>query len=135
TATSTAIATATPGTTPTTTATVTGAATPTASAQFTPTATSIAATPTATATPGGPGVPLKVVPPPGSTLNFGKIKVGKSRTKKVTLINTSKTATITFGSSQESLNPPTGDFEFSPATTCAGTLPPKHKCSIFVRFT
>jgi hypothetical protein len=122
--------------TPTATATATPTgATPTPTATATATAT---ATPTATPTPTPTGVPepLNVKP---SAENFGKVSVGKAKTKTITLSNPAKTGPpITFGNpvafSVPVTNPQEFGFPQSGATTCPAQLFPKKKCKLFVIF-
>ncbi len=139
--TSTATASATPKVTPTPThtptPTATQTATPTVIATSTPTVTASATpTPTPTATPTGVPEPLNVKP---SAENFGKVRVGRSKLKTLTLSNPAKTGPpITFGSpvafSVPVTNPQEFGFPQSGATTCLAQLFPKKKCKLFVIF-
>jgi hypothetical protein len=132
TATKTATATATGSSTPTATATGTRTATPTATAtgSATPTATATAtqtATPTATPTPVGT---LSFKPDP---VNFGSVKMGKSKTKKVTIKNSdSKSSKISvMVTGEETSGPP---FAIKGAQ-CVKTLAPGKSCKVSVTFT
>jgi len=65
-------------------------------------------------------------------LNFGKVKVGKSKTKVMTLTNTAKKkggATITFNGASIA-----GSNEFGGSTNCTGLVGPKVKCKVKVFF-
>jgi len=103
----------------------TPAATPTPSATPTPTPTPV---PTPTPTP---KVSAAVGMSQGA-LNFGKVKVGKSKTKFMTLANTAKKkggATITFNGGSIA-----GSNEFQGSTNCTGPVGPKGKCKVMVIF-
>ena len=106
--------------------------------------TAMAATPSATPTPTPAATPTPV-PTPTPTpkvsasvglsqggLNFGKVKVGKSKTKVMTLTNTAKKkggATITFNGASIA-----GSNEFGGSTNCTGLVGPKVKCKVKVFF-
>jgi Abnormal spindle-like microcephaly-assoc'd, ASPM-SPD-2-Hydin len=65
-------------------------------------------------------------------LNFGKVKVGNSKTKVMTLTNTAKKkggATITFNGGSLA-----GSNEFGGSTNCIGLVGPKGKCKVMVLF-
>jgi hypothetical protein len=65
-------------------------------------------------------------------LNFGKVKVGKSKTKVMTVTNTAKKkggATITFNGGSIA-----GSSEFGGSTNCTGLVGPKGKCKVMVLF-
>ncbi len=128
TATTTSTPTATPSRTPTSTATASRTPTPTPTVTPTPTTTPTPP-PTPTPTPTPVPVVLKISP---STLNFGKVRVGRSKAKKATVTNTSNKkggATVIFSGGTIS-----GSLEFSGATNC-GQLGPKGKCAVVVGFT
>jgi hypothetical protein len=116
--------------TPTPTATSTSSATPTLTP--TPTATSTPTptlTPTPTPTPSPVPAVVKISPP---SINFGNVKLGKVKTKKVRLTNTASKkggATVTFNGGIIS-----GSADFVGATSCSGPVPPKHKCLVVVGF-
>ena len=118
--------------TPTATGTPTPTATSTSSPTHTPTSTpTTTRTPTPTATP-TPKVPAVVRISP-SSVNFGKLKVGKSESRVVKLTNTAtkKSGTaVTFAGG--SVNPSGGDFLMN--TTCNGVVPPQGKCKATVTF-
>jgi predicted outer membrane repeat protein len=137
TATRTATATASPTATPTRTATPTASATltqtptPTASATPTSTATptaSATATPTSTPTPVAGTLSFKPDP-----LNFGNsIKAGKSKTKKVTIKNTSfKSSKVSVMITGESATTP---FAIK-GSQCIKKLRPGKSCKVSVTFT
>jgi len=119
-------------TSPTPTATTTGTPTPTATSTSGPTPTPTATTtPTQTPTP-TPTVSAFVKIAPVS-VNFGKVKVGKSKSKVVRLTNTARKkggATVTM--SNGSVSPAGGDF--SMGTTCNGSLAPQQTCKATVTF-
>jgi hypothetical protein len=152
----------TPTSTPTPTATKTPtstAATPTVTAKPTPTVTStpiVTATatpaptssptpqPTLTATPNPPLSPTPnstATPAPlvsaavsisRSSVNFGTVKVGRSKSRVVKLTNTAKKKTgtaVTFAGATVA-----GSNEFSASTNCAGSVGPKGKCSVSISF-
>jgi subtilase family serine protease len=108
--------------------------------------TAMGATPTGTPTPTPAPTPTPTpVPTPTPTpkvsasvglsqgaLNFGTVKIGKSRTKVMTLTNTAKKkggATITFNGGSIA-----GSNEFGGTTNCAGPVGPKGKCKVMVVF-
>jgi len=136
TATATASATATATATPTATSTATGTATATAtstttvSATGTPTATATAtSTPTITATPTPTPtmVPYALKVAPGR-LNFGKVKVGSSKSKLVKVFNKGKrTGAIV-------MEPYGVAAGFTASSNCPPTLEPKGKCALTVSF-
>jgi sugar lactone lactonase YvrE len=135
TATLTPTPTETPTDTPTVTPTPTASATPTPTASATPTPTATitptpTATPTVTPTP-PPRVPA-VVKISRSSLNFGNVKIGKSKTKVVKLTNKAAKkggSAVTFSGGTLS-----GSQDFSLSTNCSGSLPPKGKCTASVSF-
>jgi hypothetical protein len=107
------------------------AGTPTATA--TPTAT-VTPTPTATPTPTPVAAVLKVTP---KNLNFKRVKVGSSKTLKLTLQNGAKNGpSITFGNPNIATVPPPNPQEFgfpqSGVTNCPAQLSPKQKCNLFL---
>jgi sugar lactone lactonase YvrE len=113
--------------TPTSSATTTAIPTPTPFPTATPTPTP---TPTPTAAP-TPRVPA-LVRVSSSSLNFGTVRVGRSKVKGVTLTNTANKkggATVTFSGRSIS-----GSGEFSVSTTCNGQVGPKGRCSVTVGF-
>jgi len=120
--------------TPTPTATPTSTRTPTPTATPTVTATS-APTVTATATPTGtptPKVPAAISVSPAS-VNFGKVRVGTSKSKVVKLTNTAAKkggATITFGSPIGTIS---GSSSFSGSSNCS-VLGPRQKCTVTLGF-
>ncbi len=122
TATATSTRSATPTATPTSTGTPTATATATATA--TPTATPTI-DPTPTATPTVVPFSLKVAP---ARLNFGKVKLGSSKTKSVKVMNKGKRSEPiqieTYGSTAG----------FTVANQCPATLPPKGRCAFVVTF-
>ena len=97
----------------------------TGSASPTPTPT---ATPTPAPTPTPVPVLLKVAP---KSLNFGKVKVGKSKKKNLTIMNPAKKngPTVTF------IGDGTISAPYTAITQCIGALPAKRKCHISVDFT
>ena len=115
-------ATSTPTTTPPT-PTPTGKSTPTPTPKPTPTP-----APTATPTPRVPAY-VKVS---ASSLNFGSVRVGRSKVKVVRLTNTAPKkggATVTFNGESVS-----GAGEFLISTTCSGQVAPTRTCSLTVGF-
>ena len=65
-------------------------------------------------------------------LNFANVKVGKSKTRVMTLTNTAKKkggATITFNGASIG-----GSSEFGGTTNCNGPVGPKGKCKVIVFF-
>jgi subtilase family serine protease len=117
-----------------------------AAATGTPTPTPATPTPVATPTPAPTPAPIPTpVPTPTPTprvsasvglsqgaLNFGKVKVGNSKTKVMTLTNTAKKkggATITFNGGSLA-----GSSEFGGSTNCTGLVGPKGKCKVMVLF-
>jgi subtilase family serine protease len=103
----------------------TGTPTPTPAPTPTPTPTPV---PTPTPTP---KVSASVGLSQGA-LNFGKVKVGKSKTKVMTLTNTAKKkggATITFNGASIA-----GSSEFGGSTNCTSFVGPKGKCKVMVFF-
>jgi subtilase family serine protease len=103
----------------------TGTPTPTPAPTPTPTPTPV---PTPTPTP---KVSASVGLSQGA-LNFGKVKVGKSKTKVMTVTNTAKKkggATITFNGGSIA-----GSSEFGGSTNCTGLVGPKGKCKVMVLF-
>jgi hypothetical protein len=135
--------------TPTATATVPATLTPTPNPPLTPTPNSTAtpaptAPPTLTPTPNPPLIPTPsstatpapkvsaVVSMSRSSVNFGTVKVGKSRIRVVKLTNTAKKKTetvVTFAGATVA-----GSNEFSASTSCAGSVGPKGKCSVGIGF-
>src|SRR5262249_20363936 len=113
----------TPTPTPTVTPTVPPTPTPTSNPPLTP-------TPNSTATP-APKVSA-VVSMSHSSVNFGTVKVGKSKSRVVKLTNTAKKKTgtaVTFdGASVTESN------EISASTNCDGTVGPKQKCFVEIGF-
>ena len=93
---------------------------------------SATATPTPTPTPAPtPKVSATVALSRGS-LNFGKVKVGSSRIRVMTLTNTAKKkggATISFNGASVA-----GSSEFGGDTNCEGLVGPKGKCKVIVVF-
>jgi hypothetical protein len=92
------------------------------------------AMPTSTPTPIAAPTPrvAAIVRVSRSSLNFGTVKVGRSKAKGVTLVNTAKKkdgATVTFTGGSVS-----GSSEFSASTSCNGQIGPKGKCSVVVSF-
>jgi subtilase family serine protease len=107
----------TPGSTPTPTPTPAPTPSPTPTPVPTPTPT--------------PKVPASVALSQGA-LNFGSVKVGRSKTKVMTLTNTAKKkggATITFNGGSIA-----GSHEFGGTTNCTGLVGPKGKCKVMVVF-
>jgi len=87
-------------------------------------------TPTPTATP-TPTVPAVVKVSTG-LVNFGKVKVGTSKSKVVSLTDTASKkggATVNFSGGTIS-----GSSDFSGFTSCTGPVPPKGKCTVTVMF-
>lgn len=118
-------ASATPSATPSATSTATESSTPTATATATPTPTP-AATPTATPTP----VAEKLAIVPGR-LNFGKVKLGATRTRIVKIVNRKhKNALAVIIGGPATLAAP-----FRIVNQCLGTLAPGVRCEIIVTFT
>jgi hypothetical protein len=67
-----------------------------------------------------------------SSVNFGTVKVGKSKRRVVKLTNTAKKKTgtaVTFAGVAVG-----GSNEFSASTNCAGSIGPKGKCSVGIGF-
>jgi hypothetical protein len=65
-------------------------------------------------------------------LNFGNVKVGKSKAKVMTVTNTAKKkggATITLNGAAIA-----GSSEFGGTTNCSGLIGPKGKCKVIVFF-
>ncbi|MBV8135560.1 MAG: choice-of-anchor D domain-containing protein [Deltaproteobacteria bacterium] len=65
-------------------------------------------------------------------LNFGNTKVGRSKTKVMTVTNTAKKkggATITFNGASIA-----GSTEFGGSTSCNGFVGPRGKCKVVVFF-
>jgi sugar lactone lactonase YvrE len=118
----------TPTQTPTRTSTRTPSPTPTTTSTRTATR-----TPTRTPTPSAsPRVSAALAVSP-NLLNFGNVKVGSAKKKKVTLTNTSPKkggATITL----QGVDLPSGTSFAINGTTCPGTLGPKKKCKVGVIF-
>ena len=128
TATPTSTRTPTPTATPSSTHTPTQTATPTVTATSTPTVTATA-TPTGTPTP---KVPAAISVSPAS-VNFGKVRVGTSKSKVVKLTNTAAKkggATITFGSPVGTIS---GSSSFSGSSNCS-VLGPRQKCTVTLGF-
>jgi hypothetical protein len=128
TATPTSTHTPTPTATPSSTHTPTPTATPTVTATSTPTVTATA-TPTGTPTP---KVPAAISVSPAS-VNFGKVRVGTSKSKVVKLTNTAAKkggATITFGSPVGTIS---GSSSFSGSSNCS-VLGPRQKCTVTLGF-
>ena len=130
--------TGTPVASPTSTRTPVSAPTPTATSSpgqgLTPTPTPAETptppvpTPKATSVPKVPVI-LRVS---GSSVNFGKVKIGKHKVKIVMLTNTANRkggATVTFAGASIS-----GSNEFSAATSCNGPVGPKGRCSATIGF-
>jgi hypothetical protein len=127
----------TPMPTPTVTATVPPTLTPTPNPPLIPTPNSTATpnpplipTPNSTATP-APKVSA-VVAMSRSAVNFGTVKVGKSKSRVVNLTNTAKKKTgtaVTFAGATVA-----GSNEFSASTNCDGSVGPKGKCSVGIGF-
>src|ERR1035437_2635905 len=118
----------TPTATPSSTHTPTPTATPTVTATSTPTVTATA-TPTGTPTP---KVPAAISVSPAS-VNFGKVRVGTSKSKVVKLTNTAAKkggATITFGSPIGTIS---GSSSFSGSSNCS-VLGPRQKCTVTLGF-
>ena len=118
----------TPTATPTSTHTPTPTATPTVTATSTPTVTATA-TPTGTPTPKVPAA-IRVSP---ASVNFGKVRVGTSKSKVVKLTNTAAKkggATITFGSPIGTIS---GSSSFSGSSNCS-VLGPRQKCTVTLGF-
>jgi subtilase family serine protease len=124
-----------PTSTPTATPTATSTPTPTA----TPTSTATPA-PTPTPTPPPPPTPTPTPTPRVSAsvsvskgfLSFGKVKIGRSKVKGITLTNMAKKkggAAIIFNGGIFS-----GSNEFAVSTNCTGQVRPKGKCSVTVGF-
>jgi subtilase family serine protease len=106
-------------------ATPTGTPTPTAAPTASPTPTPV---PTPTPTP---KVSASVGLSQGG-LNFHNTKVGRSKTRVMTLTNTAKKkggATITFNGASVG-----GSSEFGGSTSCNGLVGPKGKCKVIVFF-
>lgn len=122
--TATATITPTPSPTVSATATPTRSASPTATATAAPTATKTA-TPTATPTAVAERITLTPL-----RLNFGKVKLGATRVKHVTVTNKkSKRAVAVL---IESVDPPPAPFTV--ANQCPRVLAPGTKCQIIVTF-
>ena len=133
TATSTATATATPTATATQTATATATSTPTATATATATSTATAtATSTATATPTAtPTTTMSVT----SSLSSGKVAVGQTVTKTLTVKNTGAAHSLVISNAVSS-DP--AEFALSDTGTCGAipvTVAPKGSCRLAVAFT
>ncbi len=125
------------GSSPKPSPTPTATATPTPTPTLTPTPTP---TPTATPTPAPTPTPNPTPRPRVSALvrvsksflNFGTVRVGRSKVKGVILTNTAKKTsgvTVTFNGRSVS-----GSSEFSASTTCNGPVGPKGRCSVTVGF-
>jgi subtilase family serine protease len=126
---------ATPTGTPTPTATPTPSPTPMPAPTPSPTpmpAPTPSPTPTPVPTPTPtPKVPASIGLSQGG-LNFGNTRVGRSKTKVMTLTNTAKKkggATITFNGALIG-----GSSEFGGTTNCNGSVGPKGKCKVIVFF-
>jgi hypothetical protein len=66
------------------------------------------------------------------SVNFGIVKVGKSKSRVVQLTNTAKKKTgtvVTFAGATVA-----GSNEFSASTNCDGSVGPKGKCSVGIGF-
>jgi hypothetical protein len=94
--------------------------------------TSASPTPTVAPTPTPTPRVSAVVKVSKSFLNFGTVRIGKSKVKVVKLTNTAKKkggATVTFNGASVS-----GSTEFSASTSCNGQVGPKGRCSVMVGF-
>lgn len=89
------------------------------------------ATPTTTPTPTPPTVPA-VVHVSKPSVNFGNIKIGKSKTSVVKLTNTAKKGGATVIFSGATFTQSSSDFSVS--TTCLGAEPPKRQCKVTLGF-
>ena len=88
-------------------------------------------TPTATPTPTPPTVPA-VVHVSKTSVNFGRVKIGKSKTSVVKLTNTSKKGGATVSFSGATFTRSSSDFSVS--TTCLRAVPPKKQCTVTLGF-
>ena len=121
-----------PSATPTPTPTPTSAATSTAAPTGTPTPTlTPTATPTPTSTPNPVAKVAAAVKVSQPSVNFGKVKVGASKIKVVTLTNTAPRGgpAVTFEGATI-----TGSSDFVGATNCVAAVSPKGKCTLTLGF-